>query len=253
MLRAIRRPKASGSPSGLSKGSTVTASAPPTPAANAATVVRSMLTQGSYRLIIGRLVTAWIRIGTSAAPLSSSIRAHSRRAARSLAMVGNCAAVAANRNSTSTGGLLDGEARQRPGSGGTPPRRPARDRAPGRRRRPGRGRSCRRPRPPGRRRPARSGPPRPTWSPAASAPRLVPSAGSVSPSRPASSRAASGVASWRTTGARSSSTPSSSTGRSAAASTHSDVAPVSRSASACSLSAGRVRTSQPPRRSAGRG
>ncbi len=43
-LRAIRRPKASGWPSGLSNGSTVTASAPPTPAANAATVVRSMFT-----------------------------------------------------------------------------------------------------------------------------------------------------------------------------------------------------------------
>ena len=95
MLRAIRRPNASGVPSGLSKGSTVTASAPPTPAAKAATVVRSMLTQGSYLLIIGRLVTAcWCCVG-SPAPLSSSTRAHSRRAARSLAMVGNCSSVAA--------------------------------------------------------------------------------------------------------------------------------------------------------------
>ncbi len=65
MLRAIRRPKASGRPSGLSKGSTVTASAPPAPAANAATVVRSMFTQGSYLLIIGRLVTACWRFATA--------------------------------------------------------------------------------------------------------------------------------------------------------------------------------------------
>ena len=47
VLRAIRRPNASGRPSTLSKGSTVRLSAPPTPAANAATVVRSMFTQGS--------------------------------------------------------------------------------------------------------------------------------------------------------------------------------------------------------------
>ena len=47
VLRAIRRPNASGRPSGLSNGSTVTASAPPTPAAKAATVVRSMFTHGS--------------------------------------------------------------------------------------------------------------------------------------------------------------------------------------------------------------
>ncbi len=100
MLRAIRRPKASGRPSGLSNGSTVTASAPPTPAAKAATVVRSMFTQGSRLLIIGRLVTAWSRIGTGSLSLSSWIRAQSRRAARSLAMLGNCSSVTANRNST---------------------------------------------------------------------------------------------------------------------------------------------------------
>ncbi len=44
VLRAIRRPSVSGLPSGASKGSTVTESAPPTPAAKAATVVRSMFT-----------------------------------------------------------------------------------------------------------------------------------------------------------------------------------------------------------------
>ena len=58
VFRAIRRPRASGTPRTLSNGSTVTESAPPTPAANAATVVRSMFTHGSYLLIIGRLVTA---------------------------------------------------------------------------------------------------------------------------------------------------------------------------------------------------
>ena len=47
MFLAIRRPSASGTPSRVSNGSTVTASAPPTPAANAATVVRSRFTHGS--------------------------------------------------------------------------------------------------------------------------------------------------------------------------------------------------------------
>ena len=82
-------------PSGLSKGSTVTASAPPTPAANAATVVRSMFTQGSYLLSIGRLVTACWCCPRSPVPLSSRTRRHSRRAARSLAMVVNWSSVAA--------------------------------------------------------------------------------------------------------------------------------------------------------------
>ncbi len=54
VLRAIRRPNASGTPRVESNGSTVTASAPPTPAAKLPTVVRSMFTQGSYLLIIGR-------------------------------------------------------------------------------------------------------------------------------------------------------------------------------------------------------
>ena len=58
VLRAIRRLNASGSPSRESNGSTVTASAPPTPAAKAATQVRSMFTHGSYLVIIGREVTA---------------------------------------------------------------------------------------------------------------------------------------------------------------------------------------------------
>ena len=54
----MRRPRASGSPSAVSKGSTVTEAAPPTPAAKAATVPRSMLTQGSYFVSMARPVTA---------------------------------------------------------------------------------------------------------------------------------------------------------------------------------------------------
>ena len=94
-LRAMRRPKASGRPRGRSKGCTVTASAPPTVAAKAATVVRSMLTQGSYALIIGRLVTACCRWSTGPAPQICRSRDQSSRAARSLAMVGNWSSVAA--------------------------------------------------------------------------------------------------------------------------------------------------------------
>ncbi len=103
VLRAIRRLKASGRPRRASNGRTVTASAPPTPAANAATQVRSMFTQGSYFVIIGRDVTAWTTVWrlSVAAPLSSSIRAQSRRTARSLAMLRNCSSVAARRSSTS--------------------------------------------------------------------------------------------------------------------------------------------------------
>ena len=95
MLRAIRRPKVSERPRGLSNGTTVIASAPPTPAEKAATVVRSMLTQGSYLLSIGRLVTACCRWSIGETPHSSRIRAQSCRAARSLAIVGNCSSVAA--------------------------------------------------------------------------------------------------------------------------------------------------------------
>ncbi len=103
VLRAIRRANASGSPSRASNGSTVTASAPPTPAAKAATQVRSMFTHGSYLVIIGREVTACsVMVRWSGeAPLSSSIRAHSRRTARSLAMVTNWSSLAESRNSTS--------------------------------------------------------------------------------------------------------------------------------------------------------
>ena len=59
-----------------------------------------MFTQGSRRVIITGEVTACWRWADSrgeplAAPHASATRAHSRRAARSLAMVGNWSAVAA--------------------------------------------------------------------------------------------------------------------------------------------------------------
>jgi len=59
-LRVARDPPAHrvGMPMAASNGRTVTASAPATPAANAATVVRSMFTYGSRRVIIGHEVTA---------------------------------------------------------------------------------------------------------------------------------------------------------------------------------------------------
>ena len=96
MLRAIRRAKESGRPSAASKGCTVTESAPPTPAAKQATVVRSMLTQGSRLVVITEEVTAcWCWPRTSgAAPLTSPTRSQSRRAARSAAMVVNWSALA---------------------------------------------------------------------------------------------------------------------------------------------------------------
>ncbi len=97
VLRAMRRANASGRPSASSKGRTVTASAPPTPAPRQAMVVRSMFTHGSRRVIITEEVTACWRwaAAAGAAPLTSATRAHSRRAARSLAMVRNWSAVAA--------------------------------------------------------------------------------------------------------------------------------------------------------------
>lgn len=58
VLRAMRRANASGSPSVWSKGSTVTESAPPVPAASVAMVARSMFTHGSRRVIITGEVTA---------------------------------------------------------------------------------------------------------------------------------------------------------------------------------------------------
>ena len=77
------------------QGQTVTASAPPTPAANAATVPRSTFVYGSRRVNVVSATTACWRWGTSVVPHASSTRAHSRRAARSSAIVGNCSAVTA--------------------------------------------------------------------------------------------------------------------------------------------------------------
>ena len=98
VLRAIRRPNASGRPERARRTArTVTASAPPTPAAKAATVPRSMFTHGSYLLIIGAAGDGVLALAGArrAAPDASSTRAQSRRAARSLAIVGNCSSVAA--------------------------------------------------------------------------------------------------------------------------------------------------------------
>ncbi len=72
----------------------MTASAPPTPAAKPATVPRSRFTYGSRRVSIAGEPTACWRCGTGA-PQASVTRDHSRRAARSFAIVGNCSAVAA--------------------------------------------------------------------------------------------------------------------------------------------------------------
>ena len=96
VLRAIRREKASGRPSAASNGCTVTTSAPPTPAAKQATVVRSRFTHGSCFVVITDEVTAccrWPRTSADA-PLTSPTRSHSRRAARSAAIVVNWSALA---------------------------------------------------------------------------------------------------------------------------------------------------------------
>ena len=63
-------------------------------------MVRSRFTWTSKALVIGRLVTAWIRVRrVGARRTSSAIRAQSRRAARSFAIVANCSSVAASRSS----------------------------------------------------------------------------------------------------------------------------------------------------------
>ncbi len=100
VLRAIRRENGSDAPMAASNGGTVTASAPPTPAAKPATVPRSRFTYGSRRVsMVGDPTACW-NCG-AAAPQASVTRDQSRRAARSLAIVGNCSAVAAYRNSSS--------------------------------------------------------------------------------------------------------------------------------------------------------
>ena len=94
VLRAIRRENGPDAPSAASKGDTVTASAPPTPAAKPATVPRSRLPYTSRRVSIAGEPTACWYCG-SGSPQASVTRDHSRRAARSFAIVGNCSAVAA--------------------------------------------------------------------------------------------------------------------------------------------------------------
>ena len=62
-----------------------------------AMVPRRTLTHGSVAVSIRAEVTAWMRAArtSSGTPARSPTRAHSRRSARSLAIVGNCSAVAA--------------------------------------------------------------------------------------------------------------------------------------------------------------
>ncbi len=87
------------------------ASAPPTAAAKHAIVVRSMFTHGSRRVSIAADVTAcwyWPR-RASLAPDSSATRSQMRRAARSLAIDGNCSAVTAKRNSSAGQRVVDGQ------------------------------------------------------------------------------------------------------------------------------------------------
>jgi hypothetical protein len=88
-LRANARALRSDGPRAASKGRTETLSAPPTPAAKAATVVRSRLVCGSERVIMRRLVSAWMRSGKGDAPQISRSRAQSIRMARSLAIERN--------------------------------------------------------------------------------------------------------------------------------------------------------------------
>ena len=74
----------------MSNGKTSTVSAPPTPAPKAASVVRSMFTHGSRWVIIGSDVSACTTAPPlSGSPTTSATRAHSRRAARILAIVMN--------------------------------------------------------------------------------------------------------------------------------------------------------------------
>ena len=104
-------------PSASSNGSTVTASAPPTPAAKQATVraqhVHPRVAAGHHRRRGDRVLALAPAPG---APQTSATRAHSRRAARSLAIVGNWSAVAAYRNSSWPQRRVDGQ----PGVGQRP-------------------------------------------------------------------------------------------------------------------------------------
>ena len=98
MLRAIRRPKSSGSPSAESNGATVIACAPATAAAKQPTVARSRFDpriapgQGGRG---GDRVLALATAACSGAPHSSATRSHSRRAARSLAIEAHWSALTA--------------------------------------------------------------------------------------------------------------------------------------------------------------
>ena len=93
MLRAIRRPNPSGRPSGVERQHRDGVGATDA-GGEAATVVRSMFTHGSraHHRPAGHDVLACV---VECAPHARATRAHSRRAARSFAIVGNCSSVAA--------------------------------------------------------------------------------------------------------------------------------------------------------------
>jgi len=97
VLRAMRRAWRSGRPSAAVCGSTVMLSAPPSPAAATATVLRSMFTAGSRRVSMRQAVSAATWVGCGASPQASSMRDHNLRSARSLAMVMNWSASAVMR------------------------------------------------------------------------------------------------------------------------------------------------------------
>ena len=100
VLRASRAPSPPGiSAAAQSKGSTVTASAPPAPAARAAAAPRSRFTHGSRRLYMASSVTAcwyWAAAGPDP-PEAATTRPHITRAARSTAMAANWSAATGSR------------------------------------------------------------------------------------------------------------------------------------------------------------
>ena len=99
-MRRAKPAAVPGNPPGIaaSNGCTSTVSAPPTPAPNAATVVRSMFTHGSRCAIIGIDVTACTRAApASGSPTTSATLAQSRRITRNLATVMNWSSSAASR------------------------------------------------------------------------------------------------------------------------------------------------------------
>ena len=132
VLRAMRRAKLAavpGNPPGIaaSNGCTSTVSAPPTPAPNAATVVRSMFTHGSRCAIIGIDVTACTRAApASGSPTTSAtLCPQPAQHARILAIVMNWSSSAASRKliCRNDSGTPSPASPSKPQVGRPPPRR----------------------------------------------------------------------------------------------------------------------------------